>query len=55
MGGAFVVCQKISYMHYRQSSALALLIFLTTNKSPTYCFDIKATERSPYSIEFCGN
>ena len=50
MCGAFVVCQKISYTHCRQSSASPLLNFLTTNKSATYCFGIKATEGSLYYI-----
>ena len=53
MGGAFVVCQKISYTHCRQSSASALLNFLTTNKKRHLLFCNKATEGSPYWCLIC--
>ena len=47
MGGAFVICQKISYTHCRQSSALAFSFFWQPTKVPPNILAIKLLRGRP--------
>ena len=50
MGGAFVVCQKISYTHCRQSSASAFSFFWQPTKAPPNILAVKLLRGRPIRV-----